>query len=98
MYVTISQQSPRHEENDTTNVFGKTKTDFDVIIIARRAISEIQLHSTFKSFLVGSHSNKRGPPYSQQQELNIRTDTLAERSQTELPSDMKPRDHALHFT
>jgi hypothetical protein len=36
-------------------------------------------------------------PYTLQEELNIKTDKLAERAQTELPDELRPRHDALHF-
>jgi hypothetical protein len=53
-------------KHDTSSMFDKTKPDDDVIIVARCVIFELQLHSTAKYFWVISHSEKRGPQYSQQ--------------------------------
>jgi hypothetical protein len=74
----------------------KTKLDA-YIIFARVTIVELQFHSTVKPLWVRSHSDKRGPPYRLQEELDIKTDKLAERAQMELPSDLRPRPDALHF-
>jgi hypothetical protein len=79
------------------SVFDKTKPDADVIMVAQSAISGLQQFSTVKAFWVSIHADKRGPPYSKQEELNIMTDTLAERAQTGLPDELKPRYDALHF-
>lgn len=84
-------------KEDTLDVFEKTKPDADVIMVARGVISELRQLSAVKTFWVGSHSDKRGPPYTMQEGLNIMTDALAERSQTELPDELKPRHDALHF-
>jgi hypothetical protein len=37
------------------------------------------------------------PPFSPQEELNILTDRLADKTQTSLPTDNKPRPDYLHF-
>jgi hypothetical protein len=66
-------------------------------MMARYDISELQQFSTVKAFWVISHADKRASPYSKQEELNITTDTLAERSQTELPDELKPKHDALNF-
>jgi hypothetical protein len=78
------------------SIFDKTKPDSNVIMVARSAISELQQVSTVKAVWVSSHADKRGPPYPKQEELNIMTDILAERSQIELPDKLKPRHGALH--
>jgi hypothetical protein len=78
-------------------VFDKTKLNSDVIIVAQSAISELQLHSTVNTLWVDIHSDKIRPPYSQHEDLNIRTDTLAKHAQIELPTDMKPQHDLLHF-
>jgi hypothetical protein len=82
---------------DTLSVFDRTKPDADVIIVARVALSELQLHFYGKPHWVSSHADKRGPPYTIQEELNILTDKLAERAQTELSLDLRPRHDALRF-
>jgi hypothetical protein len=67
-------------KENTLSVFDKTKPDADVITVARCAISELQQFSTVKAFWVSSHADKRAPPYSKQEELNMMTDTLSERA------------------
>jgi hypothetical protein len=66
---------------DTLSVFDKTNYDSDIIILARVALSELQLHSPVKSYWVSSHAEKRGP-YTIQEELNILIDKFAERAKT----------------
>jgi hypothetical protein len=80
----------------TLSVFDKTKPDAGIIMVARSAISELQKFSTLKAFWVGSHVNKCVPPYSHQEELNSRTDTIADRAHTDPPDELKPRHDALH--
>jgi hypothetical protein len=77
--------------------FDKTQPDSDVIIVAHVVLSELQLHSPVKLYWVASHYDKRGPSYTMQEELNILTDKLTERAQTELPLALLPRHNALHF-
>jgi hypothetical protein len=60
-------------------------------------IAELREYSTVDTCWVRVHSDKIGHPFTQHEELNVRTVTLAERAQSELPSDMKPRHNALHF-
>jgi hypothetical protein len=82
---------------DTISVCDKTNPDAGVISVARVALSELQLHSPVKPHWVSSHADKRGPPYTMQEELNILTDKLSERAQTELHPNLRPRHDALHF-
>jgi hypothetical protein len=84
-------------KENTISVFDKTKPNANVIIVARSSISELQQFSTVKAFWVSIHADKRGPSYSKQEELNIMNDTLAERSQAELPDELKPRHDTRHF-
>jgi hypothetical protein len=66
-------------------------------MVARSAIYELQQFSTVNACWVRSHTGKRGPPFSKQEELNVMMDTLAERAQTELPDELKPIHDAIHF-
>jgi hypothetical protein len=66
-------------------------------MVARSDISELQQFYTVQAFWVSSHADKRGPPFSKQEELNIMTDTLAERAHTELPNELKTRHDAPYF-
>jgi hypothetical protein len=84
-------------KHDTLSVFDKTKPDPDVIIVDRVYLSELHLNSPAKPYWVASHSDKRGPPYTIQEKLNILTDKLTERAQTELPLDLRQIHDALHF-
>jgi hypothetical protein len=84
-------------KENTLSIFDKTKPDADVIMVARSAISKLQQFSTVKAFWVSSHADKQAALYSKQEELNITTDTLAERAHTELPDELKPRHDALQF-
>jgi hypothetical protein len=84
-------------KENTLSIFDKTRPYADVIMVAHSAISELQQLSTVKVFWVSIHADRRGPPFSKQEELNIMTDTLAESAQTELPDELKLRHDALHF-
>jgi hypothetical protein len=84
-------------KEDTVGVFEKTKSDAVVIIVARSAITELQQFSAVRAFWIGSHTDKRDPPYTLQEELTIKTATLAERAQTDILDELIPRHDALHF-
>jgi hypothetical protein len=73
------------------------KPDADVVKVARNAIADIQQYSLVNAYWVEGHANKRGPPFSPQEELNIITDGLSRRAQTSLPLEIKPRSDCLHF-
>jgi hypothetical protein len=45
-------------KENTLSVFDKTEPDYDVIMVARSAISELQQLSTVKAFWVSSHADK----------------------------------------
>jgi hypothetical protein len=62
-------------QHDTNSVFDKTKVDADAIIIAPVSLSELQLHSPVKPYWVARHSDKRGPPYTMQEEESGRKST-----------------------
>jgi hypothetical protein len=85
-------------KDDNKSVFDKTKPDADVIKVTCVAIVELKEHSTVNTLWVRGHADKRGPPCTQHEELNIRTNILAERAQSDLPPVTKPRKNALHFT
>jgi hypothetical protein len=72
-------------------VFDNTKPDADVAKVARLYISYIQQHSQVHAIWVEGHADKRPPPFSPQEELNILTDALATKAQTLLPPEMKSR-------
>jgi hypothetical protein len=86
------------QKDDNSSVFDKTKPDSDLAKVAQNAIADLQPVYTVKPFWVEGHTEKRGPPFSPQEELNILTDGLTTLAQTELPPDMRPRPDCLHFS
>jgi hypothetical protein len=82
---------------ENISVFDKTKLDADVAKVARNSIAALQPFSTIKPFWVEGHADKRGPPFSLQEGLNILTDGLETLAQTALPPDMRPHPDCLHF-
>jgi hypothetical protein len=60
-------------------------------------IADLQAFSNAKAYWVEGRADKRGPPVSPQEELNILTDGLDTKAQTALPSDMKPRTNFIHL-
>jgi hypothetical protein len=66
-------------------------------IIGQLAIADLQNFPTVKPYWVEGHADKRGPPFSLQEDLNILTDGLVTLSQTALPPDMRPRTECLHY-
>jgi hypothetical protein len=75
-------------KDENISVFDKTKPDADAAKAARNAIADLQNFSTFKPYWVEGHADKRGPPFSLQEDLNILTDGLATLKQTALPPNM----------
>jgi hypothetical protein len=63
MYATTN---PQKDQN--ISVFDKTKPDTDVTKAAINLISDLQSYSKVKSYWVRGHTDKRGPPFSLQEE------------------------------
>jgi hypothetical protein len=84
-------------KDENISVFEKSKPDADVAKVDRSSIADIRQYSIIKLLWVQGHSDKRGPPYSLEEELNIIADSLAGKAQTNLPTDMKPLPDCLHF-
>jgi hypothetical protein len=84
-------------KDENISVFDKTKPDADVTKVARNAIADIQQYYQVNAFWVEGHADKRGPPLSPQEELNILMDALADKAQTPLPTYTDPRPDCLHF-
>jgi hypothetical protein len=98
MYATKQSAISATWKDKHISVFDRTKPDADVAKIARNAIKDIQQHSLINAYWVEGHADKcTYPPFSPQEELNILTYGLAGRSQTYLPTEMKPRSDCLHF-
>jgi hypothetical protein len=72
-------------KDENASVFDNTKPDADIAKVARLAISDIQQHSQVQAFWVEGRADKRAPPFSPQEDLNILTDALATKAQTLLP-------------
>jgi hypothetical protein len=77
---------------ENISVFDKTKSDTDVTKVARNSIADLHAFSNIKAYWAEDHTDKRGSPFSPQEEINILMDGLVTKTQT-----MKPRTDCLHF-
>jgi hypothetical protein len=77
-------------------VFNQSRPDADSIPAVRVLLSSTKpTHISPKS--VCGHADKRGPPYTLQEEINMQTDRLAGKAHANLPPEYKSRRDCLHF-
>jgi hypothetical protein len=78
-------------------VFNTTELNFDVAMVANKAMKVPSLATTITPCWTRCHVDKHGPAFSTQEELNICADKLVERAQIKLSGDLKPRPGCLQF-
>jgi hypothetical protein len=76
-------------------VFDQSRPSY-VILVAKDQLQKAH-HANITPTWVRGHVDKRGPPYTDQEDINMRADKLAGSAHKSLPDDLKARHDSLHF-
>jgi hypothetical protein len=77
-------------------VFDQSLPDADVILVAKSQLQKAH-HTKITPTWVRGHADKRGTPYTDQEDINMQADKLAGSAHKSLPDDLKARHDSLHF-
>jgi hypothetical protein len=77
-------------------VFEQSLPDSDIILVEKALINKAK-HTKIIQTWVRGKADKRGPPYTDQEDFNMRSDKLAGNAHTTLPNEFKARNDILHF-
>jgi hypothetical protein len=77
-------------------IFDQSRPDADAMTVKRLLLSNTK-HTIISPLWVRGHTDKRGPPYTLQEKINMQTDNLAGKAHINLPLKFKAQHDFLHF-